>query len=152
MDFWNSYKARAVGNFADAPLRLETAARKNASLKAVSEFSSELEINQAFFQHYDEVRRYIIAREITHDLLFSALRCKLRIHPGRKITRQLSNQEWSGMLFRLRRIRLPNLEFRLIGLQNGGFVATLVGMERLHKMTHGVLAGGGPLLDPTPET
>ena len=46
MDFWNSYKARAVGNFADAPLRLETAARKNASLKAVSEFSSELEINR----------------------------------------------------------------------------------------------------------
>ena len=140
MDFWNSYKARTVGNFADAPLCLETAARKNASLKAVSEFSRELEINQAFFQRYDETRRYIIAREITHELLFSAYDVNSGDALVARITRQLSNQEWSGVLSRLRRVRLPNLEFRIIGLQNGGYAATLVGFDRLRKMTHEILA------------
>jgi hypothetical protein len=140
MDFWNSYKTRAVGDFAVAPLTLRTAVRRNASLNAVAGFSRELEINKAFLQRYDEAHRYIIAKEITHDLLLSAYDVNSGSILAARMTLRLGKQEWSGIFSRLRRIGLPNLEFRIIGLQNGGSVSTLEGMEQLHKRTHGALA------------
>ena len=140
MDFWNTYKTGIIGDFSHDPLFLGTSERKNASLKAVSEFSRELEVNKAFFQRYDALRRYIIAKEITHDLLFSAYDVNSRDILVARITRQLDAREWSAIFSNLRKIRKPNLEFRLIGLQAGGFAAALAGFDKLHRRVHGILA------------
>lgn len=140
MDFWNTYKARIAGDFSHSPISLETAMRKNASLKAVSEFSREIEINKAFFQRYDAARRYIIAKDLSHDLLFSAYDVNSRDILVARITRQISKQGWMKIFSILRKVKVPNLEFRLMGLQNEGYKASLVGFDQLHKRIGGVLA------------
>ncbi len=141
MDFWNTYKARIVGDFSHDRILLGTAERKNASLKSVTEFSRELEVNKAFLQHYDASRRYIIAREITYDLLFSAYDVNSKDILVARITRQLDRREWSAIFSHLGKIKMPNLEFRLAGLQNGGFAGALAGFDRMHKRVRGVLVG-----------
>ena len=140
MDFWNSYKERAVGKFDQERIWLGTSERKIASLNAVSEFSIEVEVNRAFFRRYDEMHRYIIAREITQDLLFSAYNINSMENFVARITRQLSKPEWSKVFSYLRKFRDPNLEFRLIGLQNGGLTAALTGFDQIHRRVHGILA------------
>lgn len=140
MDFWNTYKARIVGDFSNGPISFETAVRKNASLKAMSEFSKEIEINKAFFQHYDATRRYIMAKNLSYDLLFSAYDVNSRDILVARITKQISKQGWMKIFSNLRKVKIPNLEFRLIGLQNRGYTDSLAGFDKLHKRIRGVLA------------
>ena len=140
MDFWNTYKTRAAKDFGKAPIYLATAERKNASLNAVSEFSRELEANKAMFQHYDEAHRYIIARDITHEILFVAYDVNSSDTLAARITGKMHEQEWASVYSHLRKIKLPNVEFRLIGLQSGGLTASLTGFDKLHNRVRGVLA------------
>ncbi len=138
MDFWNSYKARMVGSFGTERLFLGTSERKNASLRAISEFSVELELNKAFLQRYDAQKRYIIAKDMTHDLLFCAYDVNSKSIFVARNTRTISQGNWKKLFATVGRMAFPNLELRLIGLQNGDLLP-LKGFENIWKRVPGSL-------------
>lgn len=139
MDFWDSYRKRMVGDFSGSRIWLGTSVRKNASLRAVEEFSREVELNTVLFQRYDTAHRYVIAKDVTHDLLFLAYDVNSRDALAARITRDVSSKELTAILSRLRKVKEPNMEFRLIGLQNGGQAQILSMFDKLRRRMHGIL-------------
>ncbi len=136
MDMWNSYKKRAGAGFGSEQLRLCTGEKWNASLGRVSDKGVELGINAAMFQGYDEGRRYIIAKDITYDLLLTIYDVNSSSMFAARITGNPDTKEWSRIISMLRKVKIPNLEFRLIGLQNG-YTAGLEAAESLNGKIRG---------------
>ncbi|MHB1829899.1 MAG: hypothetical protein ACYCO0_00735 [Candidatus Micrarchaeaceae archaeon] len=132
MDLWNSYKERALGDYAASALKLNTGERKYTSLKMVEEKARELEINTALFQHYDESRRYVTAKNLTYDLLLTVYDVNTRSTLAARITRELGKDDWVKLRSSIRKVENPNFELRVIGLQNN-FVEPLAGLDVFYK-------------------
>lgn len=81
--------------------------------------SIELEAGQAKHLKYDESRRYVIARDVTYDLLISAYNINTKDMFVARIARPFGKNEWQRVIHPIRSWSRPNIEFRAIGLQNG---------------------------------
>ena len=119
MDVWNSYKNLKGPGFGLGQLLLRSGERWNTSLGSIVDKSMDLGINNAVFQKYNESRRYIMIKDMTYDLMFTAYDINSRAVFAARITENIDERDWSRIVSLLRRIRNPNLEFRFIGLQNG---------------------------------
>lgn len=136
MDLWNSYIKMKGSGFGTGRIELRTGTRWNASIGSVVDKSRELPINNALFQHYDEGSRYILAKDITFDLLLSIYDVNSGSVLAARITNNLNATEWSRIFAMLRVVKVPNFEFRLIGLQDG-CTAGLGAAEQLRKRLAG---------------
>lgn len=139
MDLWGAYKAKTMGDFSQSPVMLNTGDRKGTSLSMVEWSSSVLEVNSTLVQKYDEAHRYILAKDISFDLLVTAYDVNSRWTFAARVTQKLDPAQWKKLFGILGKVRPSNFEFRLIGMQNG-YRAGLEGVELLHKRTSGVLA------------
>jgi hypothetical protein len=141
MDLWDAYKRRPMGIFADSVFTLSTGERKRTSLSMVEGAASELGINKAVFQRYDDAHRYITATDVSYDLLLTVYEVNTRSALAARITREPRRQDWRRMLASLRALRMagsPNFELRVMGLQNT-FLEPLGGLDYFYRSLHGRL-------------
>lgn len=136
MDMWNSYIKSKGSGFGVTQLGLRTGVRWNASIGGIVDKSRELIINRAFFQSYDERNRYILAKDMAFDLLFSIYDVNSGSIFAARITEDLGVAEWSRIVSLLKAVKIPNFEFRLIGLQSG-YTSGLDTAEQLKKRLRG---------------
>lgn len=133
MDFWSTYeKKRGEPDFGARQLWLSTGERYNASIERLRERSVELAPNRALFQEYLPERRYLVAKEIGFDTLFSFYDVNSKGILAVRPTGPLYGKEVGRIEKLLKRFRKPNIEMRAIGLQNGDTAFTET-VERLHK-------------------
>src|SRR5271157_1799116 len=120
MDFWKIYQnARASGDFGQQRLYLRSRDRIHASLSAVEAYGANLDPDRGLSASYGEGTRYVLAKDLTYDLLVSlydvnsssALILRSSSPPGKRTIAEIRR--------RLGRLKKPNLEMRAIGLQNG---------------------------------
>ena len=117
MDLWPAYMQEArKGTFGTSALQLRTGKRWHTSLAMVGDRSRELGLNTAFVQKYSEESRYIIARDITHDLFMSVYDVDTETAIVLRPTLPLNGAELKRVIDVVRKKRLKNLEVRAIGL------------------------------------
>ena len=135
MDFWEIYQnARASDDFGRQKLYLRARDRIHVSLPAVAMRGTGLDMNYGVSAAYSEGKRYVLAKNITFDLLVSfydvnssrALLFRATFPPNKKALARISS--WLSGLKR------PNLEMRVIGLQSGD-TTMLDSIEKLHGLT-----------------
>lgn len=137
MDLWDSYVARSAIGFGSAELTLSTGQRQHASLRQIEERSVSLEPSKARFLTYSEGARYIIAKDITFDLLLSVYDVNTRSAFVGRVTTDISPKTLMKIRSRMLKGR-PTLELRAIGLQNG-YGNGVTDVEELYKRLKPVL-------------
>lgn len=131
MDFWDSYRVeRLKPEFGSKQLLLNTMERHNSSLARVQDRALELGVNSGICQRYNPEIRYIIAREITFDLLatFYDVNSSSSVVLRMTAPDKASVQKARALLERLKK---PKTEIRLIGLQddNQELIGTIEGIH-----------------------
>lgn len=127
MDLWPSYQKMAVGYYNTNRLLLNTGDRHDTSLNMVRDRALELPPSMAVSLAYDGgKRRYIIARDITHDLLVSVYDVNLKRIFVARFTRIPKPGDWEVIIKRIKGWKNSNLEIRAIGFQIGS--AELLGI------------------------
>lgn len=120
MDLWNSYQKKAFGYYNTSRMLLNTGDRHDTSLNMVQNRSYELAPSTGTWQAYDRGRkRYVLAKDITHDLLVSIYDVNSRRMFAARFTKMPGQIDWEGITIRLRALRNSNIEIRAIGFQNG---------------------------------
>ncbi len=133
VNLWNSYKSAVTDTFEESALLLNTGARKHTSLDMVKDRGIELSLGKALLKSYDEAHRYVIAKDVTFDLLLTAYDVNRGGVFAARIAKLLSKKE-RGLIERaIRGARGQNIELRLIGLQNG-CKEPLEGIEFLRRL------------------
>ena len=119
MDLWSTYKNKALGNFAASRMLLNTGDRKHTSLHMIESKMKDLQESQAMELEYREDHRYLVAKDINFDLLFTAYDINTRYLFAARATKEPLRNELAKMFLMIRKtVRNPSLEFRFIGLQN----------------------------------
>ena len=111
--------------------------RWNASIGRIKDKSVALNINSVVSQHYEENKRYVLAEDVTFDLLLSIYDVNSGSILAARITRTPDAPELKKIYSLLRSVKTPNFEFRLIGLQNG-YTAGLDVAEQIKKRLKGI--------------
>ena len=117
-NLWKAYRNESVNpSFGSARLQLRTGNRWNTSLATVEDRSLDLEAGKALFQAHSLEKRYVLAKNITGDLLISIYDVNtfsaVILRPS-----MLLRKSDLGAISK-RAVRFENVEVRLIGLQNG---------------------------------
>ncbi len=132
MDFWQLYRSRIANGATDGGLEMRYSDRKHTSLAMVEDRAVHLELGNILHTAYNEAKRYIIAKEISYDLLVEFYNVNNRETVALRAGSAMTEREMSGIVSVLKRIRNPNLEIRLIGLQNG-YADPLAGIDYFAK-------------------
>lgn len=120
MDFWKAYQtARASGDFGRQRLCLRSRDRVHASLSAVEPCGTRIEINRCIAAAYSEGARYMMAEDLTYDLLVSLYDVNSSSAVLLRASSPLDKKTLAGIGRRLGRMGKPNLEVRAVGLQSG---------------------------------
>jgi hypothetical protein len=140
MDFWSIYESRKnVSAFGKKQFLLNTGERYNTSLASVKESSLAIDMNVASYYQYTPGKRYVIAGTITFDLLVSFYDTNSRSAVMMRLTSPMRTMDILRTTSLLRRIRHPNIELRLIGLQNNDS-SIAYSIKNIKKMSTGKLA------------
>lgn len=133
MDLWNAFIGEVgKSDFQNKKLDLRTGNRWNASVGQIADRSVEVTRNEARFIKYSEYNRYMLAREISHDLFFTVYDVDTRKLIGGRLTSVISKDDAVRVAALALKERMHNTEMRIIGLQDGE--ADLIGsVELLHK-------------------
>ena len=140
MDFWHVYEAeKAKPEFGNGRLHITSRDRIHLSLSSVEKYSVLLGMNQGMSKRFTEEARYVITKDLTHDLLVSVFDVNttqstlLRMSeaPGEETLRKAEST--------LKRLSRPNLEMRTIGLQDND-IELLSTTERLRAALKPALA------------
>jgi hypothetical protein len=118
MDFWKTYLRKAGSpEFGTKQLWLKTGERWNTSILRYLEFSSLLETGKSIYVQWSPDCRYIIAKDIISDLFVSFYDVNsrtvlaARLSGGTEnLTKEISKAK--------KQMANPNIEMRVIGLQN----------------------------------
>ena len=135
MDLWNAYSnARGRSDFSTVQLRLATGDRYNTSLSMVEIKGRLADINTIFMQQHAPNLRYVIAKDISFDILLTLYDASSRNAVVARLTEQPDKVHLSSIMRLLGRLRsrYSNIEMRAIGLQNGGS-ALLAAFEYFRK-------------------
>ncbi|HUB92373.1 MAG TPA: hypothetical protein VL945_00260 [Candidatus Saccharimonadales bacterium] len=120
MDFWSAYEKRSrEAGFGSAQVLLNTGERYNASLSRLQGRSLELELGRAVFQDWDPKRRYLIAKNLDFDLFVSFYDVNTKAMMAMRLSEPIEKKELQTASEALGDLKKPNLELRVIGLQNG---------------------------------
>jgi hypothetical protein len=134
MDFWDTYeKERTEQGFGIGRKSISSRDRIHLSLSSVDEYCMDLEMNHATFKGFSEQERYVLCSEITHDLLLSIYDVNTERAILLRFAEPLSDEVLRKVGDEVRRLKRPNLEMRIIGLQDRD--SFLLGtVDRLHNM------------------
>lgn len=135
MDFWNVYEAqKAKQGFGTSRLRVASRDRIHVSLSTVERYSMLLGMNQGMSKKFTEEARYIITKNLTHDLFISIYDVNTTSSALLRFSEALGDAAVSKLAGRLRKLKKPNLEMRIIGMQNGDS-ELLSAADRLYAAT-----------------
>lgn len=133
MDLFRPYSAAATtGN---ERLYLSTGKRQHASIGQIESRSVILEKSNGISLKYSELKRYVIAKSVTFDLLLTMYDVNSRSINVIRPTLPLEPKGLAMVQNRLKRVKNPNIEIRAIGLQNGwrGYVKSFNDVYKMCK-------------------
>jgi hypothetical protein len=136
MDFWKVYQNERVSDdFGQQRLCLRSRERIHASLSSVESYATNLEVNQAVSANYGEGTRYVLAEDLTYDLLVSLYDVNSSSAILLRASSPIGKKALAEIRSRLGRLRRPNLEMRAIGLQSGDRTM-LESIDRIHALAN----------------
>ena len=119
MDLWPAYeKRRLQPDFGKERLVLDTGQRWNASVAQISDRCYELAYGKGKMLEYSEEQRYVIAKDITFDMLFTFYDVNTRNAAVIRCSSLLGNDGLAPIRGFFSKLRRPNIELRAIGLQS----------------------------------
>ncbi len=127
MDFWEAKNAETVKpNFGTERLVLSSKAsvaalnRPATSLSVIENKSKEIYLNQTFVLKLNEQEtRNIIAKDLSFDLFVSIYDVNSRSAIALRPTWPLDSKDLGKIRKTINKLRRPNIEIRVIGMQNG---------------------------------
>lgn len=132
MDFWSVYeKEKTKPEFGNARLYIASRDRIGLSLSTVERYSVLLGMNQGTARRFSDEFRYVLVKELTHDLLVSIYDVNTTQSFLLRFSEALGDAAVKKLAGDVRKIRKPNLEMRVIGLQDNN-TELLSALERLH--------------------
>ncbi|MGC8710292.1 MAG: hypothetical protein ACP5RF_01630 [Candidatus Micrarchaeia archaeon] len=143
MDAWDAFKKAVylkdfsterifIGSRKSTYIPME---RAHASIDSVYGLHRELKPNTAFFQKETADIRYIVSTNITYDLFVSIFDVNSNSGFFIRSSMLLSNATKANIRKYLDKFRNQNLEFRIIGMQNGynELIDVISGLKKLVK-------------------
>ncbi|MDE1855163.1 MAG: hypothetical protein KGH57_02485 [Candidatus Micrarchaeota archaeon] len=119
MDFWHVYEAeKAKPEFGNGRLYITSRDRIHLSLSSVEKYSVLLGMNQGMSKRFTEEARYIITKDLTHDLLVSVFDVNTTQSTLLRMSEALGEETLRKAESALKMLSRPNLEMRMIGLQD----------------------------------
>ncbi|VVB77221.1 Uncharacterised protein [uncultured archaeon] len=134
VDFWNVYrKSRATEGFSKSRLYLSARDRIHASLSSVERSALTLDMSKGLALKYDESTRYLIAKDLTYDMLVSIYDVNSSFSVVFRESTILDDSEIARIRRQVAKAGKSNLELRAIGLQNN-YSALINSLEDLCKV------------------
>ncbi len=119
MDFWHVYEAeKTKPEFGSGRAYIASRERIHLSMSHVERYSTLLPMNQGMFRKFSEEARYVITKDLTHDILVSIYDVNTTESVLLRFSEALGNQAVVKALAAVKRLKKPNLEMRVIGLQD----------------------------------
>lgn len=120
MDFWNVYDRYSIeADFGSARFSLTARQRPHTSMNMIATRSREVGVNELAVGAYDPSgQRYFIAKNVTYDLLLSIYDVNTAQCMFMRLTQSLDRKTLESIGKFSMRLGKPNIEIRLIGLQN----------------------------------
>ncbi|MDE1874244.1 MAG: hypothetical protein KGI04_03970 [Candidatus Micrarchaeota archaeon] len=135
MDFWHVFEAEQVKpEFGSGRLYIASRDRIHLSLSHVERYSILLGMNQGTFRKYSEEQRFIITKDMDHDLFVSIYDVNTTQSALLRFSQPLGDVALKKAVSWARLLKKPNLELRIIGLQDKD-TELLNTAERLHSLT-----------------
>jgi hypothetical protein len=132
MDFWSIYeKERAKPGFSSVKTYIRSRDRIHLSFSTVEQYCVELDMDRGTSREFQENVRYVIATDITHDLLLSIYDVNTTRTFLLRFSLPLSVNVMKKLGEQIDRMNSPNLEVRAIGLQDRD-TELLNTLERMH--------------------
>ncbi len=117
MDIYSLYQEkRFSATFGKEQLYISERPRIHVSLSTVEGKAVELQINKSIMTSYEESKRYVIAKEISFDLLVSLYDVNTSSLFAFRATKEEPLEKPIKQF--VRKLKRPNLELRAIGMQN----------------------------------
>lgn len=133
MDFWNVYEGERVKpEFGADRLVVSSRDRIHLSLSTVENYASPLDMDRGVFRKFSEAKRYVLATEMTHDLFVSIFNVNTTESILMRFSEPLKMDHVKRLSLETSRLKKPNLEMRIIGLQDKE-TELLDSVEMLHK-------------------
>lgn len=133
MDFWSVYEAeKAKPEFGSGRLYIASRDRIHLSLSSVETYGTTLDINQAIVKGYKEEERFVLAKDLTNDLFISIYDVNVASALLLRASMPLAGTLTAQIIAKIKKIKNPNLEMRLAGLQDKG-TELLPAVESFHK-------------------
>src|SRR6266480_2976100 len=119
MDFWNVYEsARAKPDLGTGRLLITSRDRIHLSLSTVENYAYSLDMDRGIAKRFSEASRYVLVTEITHDLFVSIFDVNTTQSLLLSFSSPLNEADVKRVAWEVGRMKKPNLEMRIIGLQN----------------------------------
>lgn len=119
MNLWNVYKAeRSKAEFSNSRLYLTSRDRIQLSLSSVERYGIQLYMNQGISKKFSEEIRYVVTRDLTHDVFVSIYDVNTTNSTLLRFSEVLSNSAVKKIAARVKKTKNPNLEMRVIGAQD----------------------------------
>jgi hypothetical protein len=133
MDFWHVYEAeKAKEQFGTGRVYVASRDRIHVSLSHVERYSTFLAMNQGTARRFTEEARYIITKDLTHDLLISIYDVNTTESVLLRFSEALGESAVRRALAPVRKLKKPNLEMRVIGMQDKD-IELLATADRLYS-------------------
>ncbi len=120
MDMWNACIAaleKRAGN--EGRVAISDSERRHASLGRVADRSIDLAQGSAMFAKYSQEKRYITAKNISFDLFVSFYDVNSSSALVARIPKPMGSKGHKMLKKSLSHIKNPNIEARILGLQDG---------------------------------
>lgn len=135
MDFGNVYEKEKVKlRFGDSRLRIASRERINISLSSVEKYGFVLGLNQGVVRKFSEEYRYILVKNLTHDVLVSFYDVNTTYTFLIRFSDILGDTVVKKFREEVRKLKKPNFEMRLIGAQDKE-TDLLASVDRLRGVT-----------------
>ncbi len=130
-------KEKLMQDFSSKKVLLSTKPRKHISLSTIVNKNIELEMSKAAFLRYNKLAavRYLIAKNITFDLLFTLYNVNSFELLAFRISKMLNNADIALIKKSIKNMKRPNLEMRVIGMQNGN-AELFSSIEKVRNITN----------------
>lgn len=132
MDLWDTYLDRPGLMYGQGQLYLSTGPRQHASIAQLADRAAVLELNRAMYLPYSESHRYIVAKEISYDMVASVYDVNTRSVLAVRLGKDLDTAGASKLRKVLQRLKGGNLELRVIGQQTGHATCNM-GIDMIHE-------------------
>lgn len=118
MDMWQQYMGYVEDRLGSARIELRAGPRWNSSMAQLAGRSVELD-RGTLSRDYDEFGRYILAKNLTYELLVSLYDVNTRRCVAMRLAEPMQQKGLDAAIAPLKKLPRRNIEMRAIGMQDG---------------------------------